>query len=159
MPLIFSCPWCQHGRAIPWSTFPNSPHYVHPIMPWMWPPQLSSSTSVPSPQSNVPSFQETLPSLCQPSTHLQWSKLFLEPPTQVNVNFAVLMRWQSSYSYFFLQLPYMLNKLIMKIHLHVVSCWKFVRGCFWPHGNKGVSKCRIISECEWLQVHYRLLLW
>ena len=145
--------------AIPWRTFPNSPHYVHLIKPWMQSPQLLSSTSVPSPQSNALSCQGTLPLLCQLTTHPQWPKLSLEPPTQVDVNFTVLMTWQVSYSYFSLQILYMFDKLVVKIHLHIASSWKVVWGRFQPHGNKGVSKCGVISECKWLQVHYQLFLW
>ena len=40
----------------------------------------------------------------------------------------------------------------MKIYLHVVSTWKIGRHFFWPHNNKGVSKCRVIGECQWLSV-------
>jgi len=82
------------------------------------------------------------PPICS-DQNFPWSHL-----PQVNVNFAVLMRWQVSYSYFSLQLLYMLDKLVVKIHLHVVSSWKVVRGCFRPHGNKRVLKRGIISECE-----------
>ena len=47
----------------------------------------------------------------------------------------------------------MFDKLIVKLHLHVVSGWKVRHGCFWPHGDEGVLKCRIISECKWLQCY------
>ena len=149
LPLIFFCPLYQRGRAIPQRTFLNSPHYVRLIMPWTWPPQLSSSISGPLPQSSAPSYQGTLPSLCPPTTCLKWLKLSLEPPTQVSVNFA-LMRWQFSYGYVFLQLLYALDKLVVKIYLRVISTWKIGCGRFRPHGNKSVSKCGIISECKQL---------
>ena len=158
MPSIFSCPLCQHGRAIPWHISLSSPYYVRLITPWTWSPQLSSSTSVPSPQSNVRSYQGTPPLWCQLTTHLQWWKLFLEPPTQVNVKFSAIMTWQFAYGYFSLHLLHVLDKLVVK-HLHVISGWKVRRSHFWPHGNKCISKCKIISECEQLQVHYWLFLW
>ena len=152
MPSIFFCPLCPHGRAIPQHTSLNSPHYVCQIKPWIRSPQLSSSTSVPSPQPNAPSYQGTLPSLCQLTTHLKWLRLSLELPTQVSVNFAAIISWQLTYGYVFLQLLHVLDKLIVKIHLHVVSGWQVRFGRFWPHSNKGVSKCSIVSECKRLDM-------
>ena len=153
MPSIFFCLWYQHGRVILWHTFLNSPCYVRLITPWTQPPQLLSSISSPLPQSNAPSYQGILPLWCQLTTHLQWLKPSLEPSTQVSVNIA-LMRWQISYSDVFLQLVNTLDKLVVKIYLHIMGTWKIGCGCFRPHGNEGVAKCGIISKCKQLQVHY-----
>jgi hypothetical protein len=53
----------------------------------------------------------------------------------------------------------MFYKLIMKIGLDFVGAWKVGRGGFWPHGNKGVPKRRIIGERERLKGQNELVLW
>jgi hypothetical protein len=151
--LILFCPWSQHSQVNPLSTSLGSHHYVHLTKPWTQSPQLSTSTSPPVLESNVLSYPR-IPSLCYLlTTHPWWLILSLGLPTWVNVKYiSTILRWEITYRYFFLYLGHMFYKCIVKKYFHVVSTWQVRCGWFRPHSDKGVSKCTIIGECQWLLV-------
>jgi len=159
LPSIPFCSWSQHGQVNPPHISLGSHHYVHPTKPRTRSPQPSTSTSPPILESNALSYPRIPSSWYLPITHPRWLILSLGLPTRVSVKYiSTILRWQITYHNFVLHVRHMFHKCVVKKYFHVVSSWQVRCGRFRPHGDKGVSKRRIIGECQRLLVGPRTAL-
>ena len=78
--------------------------------------------------------------------HPSWVMDIFPEATSVSFSSMHFVGKKKIYIYFFIQLLYVLHRLVVKMDLNVVGAWEVQICWFQPHQNERVLECQVISE-------------